>query len=446
MRVRKTVYLLASLLLSAFSFNAQAQYAGTSSPYSRYGIGDLQTNEFVRNAALGGSSIAVRDDSFPGYINFANPASYSAFRFTILETGVKANFENRQNNQTSENRTNVAMSYFSFGFPIKKLRSGLSFGLRHYSHIGYKINDTLDLENVGTVNYQYLGDGGTNQFYLGLGGRVLDNDSLGKLSFGINASYLFGRLDNIRRVEPDTLNALDLRLTNTTNMADFFFNYGMQYDLKLKKNMMIGIGAVYSASTKIKGSRTILAERYRITPTTSGNYESVQDTAEYIKSQPGNVTIPQAWGLGFSIQKLEKWMFTADYSSQNWSDYQAFGETDNLADSWRASVGFEFSPDKHSDRKGEFFKRVAYRFGGYYSNTYLQLHGSQLNDYGITFGFGLPIGRSKVAGTLTQSIANIAVELGQRGTLDNDLIKENYINLRIGFTLNDNWFNQRKYD
>ena len=37
-------------------------------------------------------------------------------------------------------------------------------------------------------------------------------------------------------------------------------------------------------------------------------------------------------------------------------------------------------------------------------------------------------------------------ELGQRGTLQNNLVKENYVTFRLGFTLNDRWFQRYQYD
>ena len=46
-----------------------------SSPYSRYGLGDLQSSAFGRATAMGGAGIASR---YNLQINSANPASYTA--------------------------------------------------------------------------------------------------------------------------------------------------------------------------------------------------------------------------------------------------------------------------------------------------------------------------------------------------------------------------------
>ena len=65
------------------------------------------------------------------------------------------------------------------------------------------------------------------------------------------------------------------------------------------------------------------------------------------------------------------------------------------------------------------------------------LNGERLNDFGTSFGLTLPVkGFSNLTGM---------IELGRKGTLSTGVLKENYINLKIGFTLNDKWFQRTKY-
>lgn len=81
---------------------------------------------------------------------------------------------------------------------------------------------------------------------------------------------------------------------------------------------------------------------------------------------------------------------------------------------------------------------MTYRIGARFEKTGLVLNNQPIEDFGITFGLGLPVGGiSKI---------NIGVELGQLGTLDDGLIKENYANIMLGFSLSDIWFIKRKYD
>ena len=85
-----------------------------------------------------------------------------------------------------------------------------------------------------------------------------------------------------------------------------------------------------------------------------------------------------------------------------------------------------------------YVSRVTYRLGARFEETGLVLNNQPIEDFGITFGIGLPVGGlSKI---------NIGVELGQLGTLNGGLIKENYANIMLGFSLSDIWFIKRKYD
>ena len=43
-------------------------------------------------------------------------------------------------------------------------------------------------------------------------------------------------------------------------------------------------------------------------------------------------------------------------------------------------------------------------------------------------------------------MVNIGLEIGQRGTTTNGLIKEQFFKATIGFTINDRWFAKPKVD
>ena len=74
-----------------------------------------------------------------------------------------------------------------------------------------------------------------------------------------------------------------------------------------------------------------------------------------------------------------------------------------------------------------------------YSDVGLNINNQNIDEFGITFGAGLPLGG-------TFSNANIGFEFGERGTTDADLIKEKYFNLHLSLSLNSRWFQKRKYN
>ena len=110
--------------------------------------------------------------------------------------------------------------------------------------------------------------------------------------------------------------------------------------------------------------------------------------------------------------------------------------TDNkFENSTKISVGGFYIPKY--DSFSSYLSRVVYRAGFRYENTGLVFNNNSINDYGMNFGLGLPVGLSKI---------DLGFEFGKRGTTTNGLIEENYFNVSVGLSLSDIWFNKRKID
>ena len=83
-------------------------------------------------------------------------------------------------------------------------------------------------------------------------------------------------------------------------------------------------------------------------------------------------------------------------------------------------------------------KRVTYRLGAYYEQSYVQLGSHQINAAGITFGMSLPIYR-------LYNAVNLAVDFGQRGTVKDNLVRERYVQFIVNISLHDIWFVKHQY-
>src|ERR1700704_6029576 len=116
---KRTLFFHLSLLV-LFSTHASAQ-TSSGSPYSRYGIGDLQFGGFTKNMGMGGVSFGHS----PLYnLNLSNPASYSSLALTTFETAVNLNFIQLKTSSKSQKISNAYLSYFAFGFPVKSKKWG----------------------------------------------------------------------------------------------------------------------------------------------------------------------------------------------------------------------------------------------------------------------------------------------------------------------------------
>src|ERR1043165_7984559 len=159
MKIIKSVNKIKSVVLSFFVLflscsihNIAKSQTVVSSPYSRYGIGEINNKNMGQTTSMGGTNIAVQNDSLPMFfINPGNPASYSNNRLTTAELG--ANFNRvrlRSTNSTGVINT-ASFSYITLAFPIKRWW-GLSVGLIPFSNVGYRVTDEQPITNVGNVD------------------------------------------------------------------------------------------------------------------------------------------------------------------------------------------------------------------------------------------------------------------------------------------------------
>ena len=85
-----------------------------------------------------------------------------------------------------------------------------------------------------------------------------------------------------------------------------------------------------------------------------------------------------------------------------------------------------------------YLKRMTYRLGFSHQKLPYEVNNEAINEFGINFGVSLPV--------RNYSSFDLAFELGQRGTSNQNLIKENYFQVFLGVTFNDKWFLRRKFD
>jgi hypothetical protein len=426
---KKSSVILLSVLLMGAAVVVHGQVR-ISSPYSRYGLGELQGNRFAHSMAMGGIGYAVRD---PHMVNMKNPASYSGFDTLsfICEIGLTSNFTQLQTMNTIQGfNDHSTLGYLLFGFPVTRW-CGAAVGLVPYSKTGYKliVNDTID--NIGKVKGQYEGSGNINRFFIGSGFK-LHRD----LSFGFNASFLFGKNSNIGSVYFQNLTyAFNTRVTHSTVINDFNFEAGLQYHHTLKNGLFINGGLVYEIPFNMNARKTYLVERF--TTTSTGDVDVVQDTVENIANEKGKVYLPGGIGGGFALGKKDIWMVGLDVSWQNWDRFRSFGQKDSLRSGIQSSAGFLITPQHNS--VSNYFKKISYRAGFRYDNTYLTLHGQPINEYAVSLGFNFPIRKAS-------SSINLALEYGQRGTTNDNLIKETFVRATLGFAIKELWFFRRKLD
>ncbi len=412
--------------------NALAQ---DNSPYSRYGLGDLNNNQNIVNRGMGGVSQAYND---PQSVNFINPASYSNLLLTSFDIGIEGGARSIRDGNGSFSSGFGTLSYLQLGIPIKK-KWGLNIGLRPVTRVSYNIQQPVNQNFFDTLSLplqnRYEGSGGLYQVYGGTGVGI------GPFSIGVNVGYLFGNLQNTTTIVYPSSTIFASRHMNRISYSSFFYKLGIQYKAKLSKDMDLTFGATGSASQNMNAKQVALSET-AMYDATNNDFTNV-DTVKYVQGERGKVVYPGEFGGGLLLRKLDKWQIGADFTATNWgSDFKSYGVKDTaVQNSWKASIGGQFVPNLTA--LSGYWNRVAYRLGAYYGRDYIHLNNNSMPIMGFTLGAGLPVRR--LAYSNQYSMLNLAFEVAHRGN-SQSIIQENVYRVSIGFTLSDRWFIKRKYD
>lgn len=419
------------LFISTFLFAQR----NTSSPYSIFGVGEEFGTKTVEQIGMGGIGAAFKSYK---YLNFVNPAAnanltYATYVFGLLnnELSVKSSDVNQTTNTTS-------LSYFALGIPISK-KLGFVFGMQPTSAVGYSLrNSIFDSEDNLIDLTTFSGTGSVNRLYTGFGWNIHKG-----LSVGAEIDFLFGNIEN--SVLNSRLNVdLSTRNVEDTDIRGGSLKVGVHYETELKNKLQISLGAsaVLENTLKATGNEYL----YSLTLTTDGG-EIPRDTI-FEGGLNGRLLRPLKTVLGGGIGKADKWYAGVNYSFQNAIVNSGYFNNSNNAflydSSSSLSIGGFYLPKSNSI--SSYWERVTYRIGMKYEETGLLVNGNpgsnnftSINDFGISFGLGLPLGNRV-------SNINFSGEIGKRGTLDNGLLQENYFNLRLSLSFNDIWFKKRIID
>lgn len=458
--------LLFGLLFLTFPLGAQV-----NDPFSGAGFGTFQPYEFTLQRSMGGLSAAISD---PRYINPVNPASYADFyvvqkaRFreinkikrkqwdaargdsievfvsdtvyrdtaigiiknTSFQTSIDLEFYNTSNQNLLTKSSNGSLGYLALAFPLPKL-GGISMGVMPYSNVNYNVIKSQNIDSIGQVDYRYSGNGGLYQFYTGIGMKFKN------LRFGINARYIFGSIQLSEALFlNEQNNALGTRQTTLLTVRGTRFDGGLIYKGKIAENIYLKAGAFVNSSATLFAHTDTLIET--IFFNSSGNMAGL-DSIRNASLQDKASTMPLGYGGGFVIEKPETWMFGAEYRAEDWSRKQGLISDIPLGPSWRVSVGGQIIPNF----KGGFLEKLNYRFGGYYARNYVLINNMPVLDYGMTFGFGIPIIRPR---EVPNSTIDLSFQVGKTGDIRNNLLAENYFRISLGFNMNDNsWIFKSKF-
>lgn len=393
---------------------------GNFSPYSFFGVGNNTFKGTTENRSMGG--ISMFSDSI--HLNLQNPAAYSKLKLTNFSIGATANSLELEQGSTTDDINFSSVDYIGVGIPLNKF--GVGFGLKPLSSVGYEIQS---LE--GDVAKSLNGRGGINTVYLSGGFNIIDN-----LSVGLSLNYNFGDIENKNLIAQNGIERSS-REINSSDINGLTYNLGIQHDFKFKNKFRVRSSVSFSPESTLN----INNER-QLATIIFGNdgSEIVIDSNDPIESS-SEVDFGSKINAGLGIGQDRKWFAGIEYEYQSASNFDAINFNNNVdinfIESSQVKLGGYFIPRYNAPRG--YFNRIVYRAGLRYSETGLEFRGESIDEFGISFGVGLPAGRYFTN-------INFGAEYWMRGTTSNNLIQENYFSFFVSLSFNDLWFQKPKYN
>ena len=385
----------------------------SGSPYTRFGLGFFNSSISARVAGKAGTSIASFDEN---ELSIINPASSARIQNTVFSSGLILETSSSKDNNASKNFKNINFNNSLLGIPIYKEREMvLSFGFFAKSKIGYNI-ETEVISNSVSAKETFFGTGGLSELLLGL-----TYSPTRMLNLGLNFGYNFGEIQHSGTLKFNNSEYTDNEYTNSMHLKGISFTAGAIYSLgKIFDFHSVNVGLYFSPKASLSTSK----ERISLFRTSSGTFTDTLFNPDY------TITLPMNYGIGLEVGLTEKLLFAIDYSFMNWQDYTVDGLNEGLKNSNYFSLSCEYLPDK--DILANYMNRLRLSAGVYYEQKNFEITNNRINEFGITLGCGIPLSRN--------SVLNSALVYGNRGTVDNGLIKDSFIKLQLSLTLSELWF------
>lgn len=387
----------------------------SNSPYSLFGLGSLYESNYGSIPAIGGSGVALPTKRF---INNLNPASLAFIdkNSFLFDLGGKASSTSYKNEDTNEKKDNFYFSHIAFAAPITS-KSGFSLALKPFTNSTYEITN-LEIPIQGTTESyltSIIGKGGLNAFDFSYGYLLSD-----KLSVGFSGSVLFGSIEETRTM---TISESITTIIEDNNYNGFRPTFGAQFSI----DSTFTIGATVKLPTTLKGSRV-----RSIGIVNNSGTIIVEDN---VKLDVDNFHLPTEIAFGVS-KTLKDLNLTFDYERKFWGSTNQSDEFGAFTNQNKFSLGASY---RKKERQISYFDKIQYSAGMSYDTGYLVIDDEKVQNTAVHLGLGFPLENF-------HSFLNLTYSYGQRGKINETLIKENYHLLTLNLSLEGIWFVKRKYD
>lgn len=347
--------------------------------------------------------IASTDSSQINYMNYSMWPSSSITSYSVKFTLNGSSGEDRLNNNFSNSVANFAGGFLTV--PLIKKRLAFGIGLVPVSEMEQRFEEAVD--TAGALN-EMLVKGGLSKATMNLSFKVLPN-----FGIGLGYEYNFGKISKDFRYLEEEAGLAPLLLRYEYRL----YGHGMVLSAHFKPIEKVNFGFVYRPKVSIDLS-----------------VQAKTNATEIDQEKVKSLTIPAQISMGTEYLLDDRWAIGMDFNFQNWkSEYKL--EDELLGAPFSEYKYFGAGIERKHNRKlfTSFTEKIDYRLGGFYRQLSQTSSGNPVNEYGISFGFSLPLQRFR-------SKIDFSGLMGKRGNLSDNAYEETFYRFGVSISAMETWF------
>lgn len=460
---------ISAAVTALFGLSDAVQGQSTYSPYSRFGLGKLQTGAGAAQMSMGQMGAAWTDRS---HLNTINPAAAAFLTRTTFAGGFDVRSERIMEGDSATQGELGGLTQVAFALKRAGGKSAITFGLQPRSQAGYDVSQALVDPVAESYEIRYSGSGGLSQSYIGYArrwegyawrkftdgdGNVTDSSKIitSGTALGARFEQVFGGMVRSRDIDVANPIFVDTRVqTDETHrgagitlglVREQLISAKFDKDKKLISSSLLRVGGVAQLGRQHTVDRMTRWASWQTLSTGPIEVDSVHATEElYTLDLPLSLSLGAEWE--YNSRTGARWRMGAEWRNTRWSVLPA-----DMLDpgvTWRDDVGFSagasLTPRGLDDARNGL-QRATYSVGYSAQSGYMLIDAGPIASSVWSLGWSLPM-----LGSRSGSSINLALTRHNTSTGSNAVLTEKGMGAMVGFTLHpffkNQWLVPRKYD
>jgi len=459
----------AAVLALLFWTSGAAWGQSTYSPYSRFGLGKLQSGASIAQMGMGEMGAAWTDRS---HLNTMNPAAAAFLSRTTFTGGLEVRSERIMEGDSTTQGELGGLTQVAFALKRAGGKTAFTFGIQPRSQAGYDVSQVLENSVADEYQIRYFGSGGLSESYIGLArrwegsawrkftdpeGEVVDSVRIitSGTAFGGRFEQVFGGLTRSRTIDIANPIFIDTRVQTDEDHRSAGFTAGLvreqllsaqfDKDRKLVSSSLLRLGAIARLGRSHNIARSERWSSWQALSTGPIEVDSVHATEGSFKlNLPLQLSLGAEWE--FNSKSGARWRAGLEWRQARWSMVSNASLDPGVSwqDDTGLSAGASLTPRSMEDARSSW-GRMTYSLGYRQQNGYVLIDQGAIQTKAWSLGWSLPMQGSRSGSSINAAFSWTSTTAGEASPLN-----ERGVGVLFGFTLHpffkNQWLVPRRYD